>query len=116
REQADAAGLTRLVLPLERLEEPGEWERLCLEAVAHAPRALLITTDTASSDSRRVERRLAAAAVVVVDSGVSGLVLTGGATARAVLDALGARAVDVRGELRPGVPQARIEGGSAHGM
>jgi uncharacterized protein YgbK (DUF1537 family) len=39
------------------------------------------------------------------------VVLTGGATARAVCDRLGVRALRVHGELAPGIPIASLEGG-----
>ena len=45
-----------------------------------------------------------------------GLVISGGDTARAVLGALGAEALVIRGALEPGVPVCTIEGGVADGL
>ena len=45
-----------------------------------------------------------------------GLVISGGDTARVVLEALGAQALVIRGALEPGVPVCIIEGGLAHGL
>lgn len=44
------------------------------------------------------------------------LVLSGGDTARYVLDAFGAREIILGGELEPGISWGRIEGGSASGL
>jgi len=45
-----------------------------------------------------------------------GLVISGGDTARVVLEALGAQALVIRGALEPGVPVCIIEGGAADGL
>jgi uncharacterized protein YgbK (DUF1537 family) len=50
-----------------------------------------------------------------VSSQVGGLVLTGGDIAGAVSAALGATALWLRGEISPGIPWGRLEGGSLHG-
>jgi D-threonate/D-erythronate kinase len=50
-----------------------------------------------------------------VSSQVGGLVLTGGDIAAAVSAALGATALWLRGEISPGIPWGRLEGGSLHG-
>lgn len=56
------------------------------------------------------------AATVVGDGRASNLFLTGGETARAVLDTLDATALHMSGEeVAPGIPLARIEGGVADG-
>jgi len=44
------------------------------------------------------------------------LVLSGGDTARSVLDAFGAREIALGGELAPGIPWGRIRGGAADGI
>jgi uncharacterized protein YgbK (DUF1537 family) len=65
----------------------------------------------------RVATALAEAAAAVVEVGLpSGLFLTGGDTAVAVLDALGADAVALSGEaVEAGVPLGAVEGGIADG-
>lgn len=45
-----------------------------------------------------------------------GLVIAGGATARAICDALGVRNVLVHGELEPGIPHGRLQGGIWHDL
>src|SRR5690606_22616428 len=62
--------------------------------------------ETDLSLSLAVARGLARLAAPVARH-AGGLVLTGGDTARAVLDALGAAAIEVLGEVEPGVPIAR---------
>jgi uncharacterized protein YgbK (DUF1537 family) len=66
----------------------------------------------------RVATALATAAATVVDAGAAtDLLLSGGAVARAVLDALGAEAVALAGRaLDPGVPVGRVVGGDADGL
>lgn len=66
---------------------------------------------------RRVTNALAhGAATVVGDGRASNLFLTGGETARAVLDELDATALRMAGEdVAPGIPLATVEGGVADG-
>jgi uncharacterized protein YgbK (DUF1537 family) len=47
---------------------------------------------------------------------LGGLVLTGGETAQRVCRALGAMAIDILGELEPGIPWGRLAGGIVPGM
>lgn len=70
-----------------------------------------------STVRRQVTDALAhGAATVVGDGRASNLFLTGGETARAVLDTLDATALHMSGEeVAPGIPLARIEGGVADG-
>lgn len=58
----------------------------------------------------------AAAGDQLATSRIAALVLVGGDGARAVLDGLGASCVRVLGEIRAGMPQGVIEGGSADGV
>lgn len=52
-----------------------------------------------------------------IDAGrIGGLVVTGGATARVMLDGLGAAGIDLCGELERGVPWGRVRGGKAGGV
>ena len=85
--------------------------------------ALSLEGEGPDEDEARVEDslRLAAAvgrAVAAALDGceVSGLVLTGGDTARAVARALGARGLLVEREVLPGIPQSRLFGGSRPGL
>jgi len=70
-----------------------------------------------STVRRRVTDALAhGAATVVGDGRPSNLFLTGGETARAVLDALDATALRMAGDgVAPGIPLATVEGGVADG-
>jgi uncharacterized protein YgbK (DUF1537 family) len=67
---------------------------------------------------RRITDALAAgAAEVVRDGQASNLFLTGGATARAVLDRLDATALRMAGdEVAPGIPLSTVDGGVADGV
>ena len=71
-----------------------------------------------SSDRTYREARLGelAGAVKRCILQAGGLVISGGDTARAVLGALGAEALVIRGALEPGVPVCTIEGGMADGL
>ena len=49
--------------------------------------------------------------VAAVKEQIGGLVVTGGATAREVMEALGERTISLAGEVEPGVPYGRLGGG-----
>ncbi len=55
-------------------------------------------------DGRAIEQALAAIAVQLVDAGVRRLVIAGGETSGAVVQALGLSVLDVGSEIEPGVP------------
>jgi uncharacterized protein YgbK (DUF1537 family) len=61
--------------------------------------------------SRRIEAALAAIARGLVDAGVRRLVVAGGETAGAVVNALGVEALRIGGEIDPGVPWTETMGG-----
>lgn len=67
---------------------------------------------------RRVTEALASGAAAVTQAGqASNLFLTGGATARAVLDSIDARALRMAGDaVAPGIPLATVEEGGADGV
>ena len=67
---------------------------------------------------RRITNALAAGAAEVIQDGqASNLFLTGGSTARAVLDSLDATALHMAGEeIAPGIPLATVNGGRADGV
>ena len=60
--------------------------------------------------SRRIEAALAAIARGLVDAGVRRLVVAGGETAGAVVNALGVEALRIGGEIDPGVPWTETVG------
>jgi uncharacterized protein YgbK (DUF1537 family) len=60
--------------------------------------------------SRRIEAALAAIARGLVDAGVRRLVVAGGETAGAVVNALGVEALRIGGEIDPGVPWTETMG------
>jgi len=106
-----ATGALAVAVPVARLvAEPtdvaaGEAIAAALAAGRHA----VLTVGDGETDlslslaiARGLARRAAPAA-----RHAGGLVLTGGDTARAVLDALGATAIELLGEVEPGVPLAR---------
>ncbi|MCU1440554.1 MAG: serine kinase [Rhodoglobus sp.] len=111
------ANLPVVALPLESIDEPDTWEKLADAAYGSAVDALALTAPADRAiDAHRLESRLADVAAGIVRQGIAGLVLTGGATARAVLDRLGVVAVDLEGELRPGVPIGHAVGGGCDGL
>ena len=64
----------------------------------------------AEGDAEHVARVLASAAVHVLRGrAVEALVATGGDTAVAILEALGRRALQVMGDLLPGIPYCRLD-------
>lgn len=95
---------------------------------ASRPGAVVVVAGSASDVTRAqvgrltdctviaVARELAERAVRSCAGSMAGLVVSGGDTAAAVLAALGACAVDLGGELEPGVPVGRIVGGTADGV
>jgi uncharacterized protein YgbK (DUF1537 family) len=71
----------------------------------------------AATDPRRAaEIAETVRAVTAADGKPGGMVLTGGETAYQVLRAGHARALDIQGELRPGIPISIIRGGLYDGV
>lgn len=86
------------------------------EALSAGQVAVIATTAVPElrAEGRAVATRLASIVSRVVERApVGGLVLTGGGTASAVCDALGARSLWLAGELEPGIALARLIGGRA---
>jgi uncharacterized protein YgbK (DUF1537 family) len=59
-----------------------------------------------------VEHLLAEVSVILRDNGFSRFIVAGGETSGAVVDALGARALQIGPEIAPGVPWTRSVGGA----
>ena len=122
-----ADGAVAAQLQAGKAEDEAEVDRVSAEAVAAVRSGRSVAL---SLEGERVEEgespieaslRLAAAlarAVVGVLAAceVSGLVLTGGDTARAVALALGARGLLVEREVLPGIPRSRLLGGTRPGL
>ena len=86
-------------------------------AALAAGTALLCSGAARDADPARIAARLGRRAGEAVASlRPDALVLTGGDTARAVLDALGGRGIALQAELLPGVPLGRIVGGELDGV
>ncbi|HEY3079318.1 MAG TPA: four-carbon acid sugar kinase family protein [Chloroflexota bacterium] len=86
-------------------------------AALAAGTGLLCSGAARDADPARVAARLGRRAREAVASlRPDALVLTGGDTARAVLDALGGRGIALQAELLPGVPLGRIVGGELDGV
>jgi uncharacterized protein YgbK (DUF1537 family) len=78
---------------------------------------VLRTSPAVERDAGECARALAdATAAWAADHSPSAVVLTGGATARLVIERLGARGVRLRGELQPGIPYGFLHGGRWHGL
>jgi uncharacterized protein YgbK (DUF1537 family) len=85
------------------------------DAVLHDGRPVIILravqgADGAAADAAEVARVLARGAVRVLHTRrVEALLATGGDTAIAILDALGVPALQVMGDLLPGIPYSRLD-------
>jgi D-threonate/D-erythronate kinase len=85
------------------------------DAVLHDGRPVVILravhgADGTAADAAEVARALARSAVRVLHTGrIEALLATGGDTAIAILDALGVPALQVMGDLLPGIPYSRLD-------
>jgi len=104
------AGAARIVVDPDAVADPGG---LVAAVAASTARVTAVSTDRAHAWHRDDIRALAAALGPVIDLGTTDLVLTGGETARRVLEALGATALVVERELAPGVAVLRTPEGAA---
>ncbi len=69
--------------------------------------------DSAPSDLTIADRLARVVLRVIERSKIGGLVLTGGDVASAVCLVIGARAIDLLGEVEPGIPYGHLRGGGA---
>ena len=128
-ERLVADGAVAVQLRAERLSGHGEDEvgRASAEAAAaiRSGKTVALSLEGRAVDEREhpidASRRLAAARAGPSRASwrqceVSGLVLTGGDTARAAALELGARGLLVEREVLPGIPQSRLLGGSRPGL
>jgi uncharacterized protein YgbK (DUF1537 family) len=118
-------GAARAVDPLALAAGPDEIERAIDWAMRRLPDGPVLLHSTAeparvahvqrqlgaSHAGALVERALALIAVALVDAGVSQLVVAGGETAGAVVQALGSEALRIGPQIDPGVPWTSTEGG-----
>ena len=105
-----ATGALAVAVPAARLvaEPPDVAAGEAIAAALAAGRHAVLTVGDGETDlalSLAIARGLARLAAPAA-AHAGGLVLTGGDTARAVLDALGASAIELLGEVEPGVPLA----------
>ncbi|MEV8629487.1 four-carbon acid sugar kinase family protein [Streptomyces sp. NPDC051079] len=83
-------------------------------SASRAPVLALHTPDARGADPAALTRRLAETAAEAVGKGLAdGLVLTGGETAAAVLDVLGATGIDLHDEPEPGIARGTLHGPAA---
>ncbi|TXL64779.1 4-hydroxythreonine-4-phosphate dehydrogenase PdxA [Zeimonas arvi] len=106
-----ATGALAVAVPAARLvaEPPDVAAGDAIAAALAAGRHAVLTVGDGETDlslSLAIARGLARLAAPAA-AHAGGLVLTGGDTARAVLDALGTSAIELLGEVEPGVPLAR---------
>lgn len=100
---------------LATIEDADVWEQQALEVHARGDREIVLVSPQERGDPARVAARLGEVAVEVASDGVSGVVVTGGDIARAVLAASDGDGLDVIDEVAPGVPLGRIAGGRLAG-
>ena len=79
-------------------------------------RVIVLLTPDEGMEGDHVGELAKRAAQVVRSCRVSGMVVTGGDSARAVLEAIGASGVALLGEALPGLPYGRLVGGDYEGM
>lgn len=125
----------------ELLQDEAAWRRRVDEArdavrqAASAGRIVVLTTPGGRADveaaqqagaergmspgqvaARVAEALGAVAAAALDDTDVAGVVVTGGDTARALLELLGAHGIDLVAEVLPGVPFGKVHGGRHPGL
>lgn len=126
RAQADALsahGTPRHQPSSRELLDGGAWSAFTATVLADAarqPRTLLLSAperDEGELPPELVTERLADLAVrVALESGITGLVVTGGDGARAVLGGLGCTGVRLHGQVAAGVPLSTVIGGPVAGL
>jgi uncharacterized protein YgbK (DUF1537 family) len=96
------------------------WSETIIRGVNEKASTLLLTSPTergAHELAQLIPKRFAQiAARLVEQEQICGLVVTGGDAARALVDALDATAIDLRGEVIDGVPLGMLVGGPANGL
>jgi len=115
-----SAGARAVTLPSDVLTEPGpaahdrrlELTRELADALRHGDAVVSVAGATAPHRAGPVRRGLTGL-VAPAAAQAAGLVLTGGATARAVLEALGTQALLLLGEIEPGVVVSRPDDGAS---
>ena len=115
----DAAASARHARTLRATLTAGRSAGLWLDSTARSAsdwlRAAYPGQDPATASRDVVSRLAAIAAEGALGARVAGLVATGGDTALALCDRLGADAIEVLGEVRPAIPRGRILGGAFAG-
>ena len=89
-----------------------------LQRLSGVPNVTVLRTEPADErDQGEAANTLADGVSRFADTNTpAAVVLTGGATARAVCDRLGATAIRIEGEISPGIPIGLLEGGRWHGV
>jgi len=116
-------GIRSLPVPLRDLVAGGEaplapWQERLQAALARGEDVVLVPEPDGPEDPGHALklRRALAALVAPVAGGIGGLFLTGGETARAVLDACGVTGLSLHCEVEPGVPLATALGRHGFGV
>lgn len=105
--------------PVVRLGTDGEWERTVREHLKAGSSVVVSSMpgEPSPTEPDAVRDRLGKGIMRVVERVRPGvLVLTGGDVAAAVCQALEVDAITLRGELEPGVPSGKLEGGVVPGL
>lgn len=106
------------------VDDPTESDRLLERALSAVDRGVVLVSTASAPDAvaeiqrrfgraevgRRIEMALGAVAAGLVDAGVRRLIVAGGETSGAVIDALGVQALRIGPMIAPGVPAARAMG------
>jgi len=122
----ESTGTSRCEPPVDELVDDEAWTRVSakiVEQLHESPSTILLTAPRdrhASLPAELIPRRLAELAIRLIAGrprgGVSGIVVTGGDGARALVEALGATGIALCGEVVTGVPLGTLIGGTADGL
>ena len=118
REAQAHRGLDLVCLSPKEEADGAEWSH-AWRILAEGRHMALTTTFSPYSPGEEVDAVIhlgQAAARVCANMGILGLILTGGDTADAVCGAMGMAAMQVVGEVQPGIPAARGIGGQGDGL
>jgi uncharacterized protein YgbK (DUF1537 family) len=126
RRQADVlveSGALHFEPGIEELDDDAQWRQWMTTVLQQLDRVISAVVLTAPSEQRTpfpavlIPQRLAELASLILKRGrTSGVVVTGGDAARALVEVLGARAIELRDEVVPGMPLGKLIDGAADGL
>lgn len=118
RKTEENRGLHLIHLALEEGENSAQWSQAqrILAAGCHLALTTTFSVHRPGQEANVAAYLGRATAQVCANTGVLGLILTGGDTAEAVCSAMGMAGLQVVGEVQPGIPAATAVGGQGAGL